>query len=239
MNDVRTDEQREVFDQWIKDLEETRNVRNDAKGVYFNAKISMISQRHELFTKVLIPVIAAIIATPYFLQIAHNEHYYFIGVAVLLSLVVYILLLMREAFDMEFEGLQRDEDRMVEVLQKKIALTERYLKEEEFSYENAEKLHFDIQNSPETSNLIETNENMNRARSNRENLPKDYTGELIMFAFLSGIFWILGSIFPMYFSPVVWVLGEIMILIFTSINVALFVSKIFSGVQNYVRRTLK
>ncbi len=237
-NDAQQQEAQEVFQKWSADIQSARDVRNMSLRVISERKLMVIDQKRTLF-KTIIELSVGIIIAPHLLGIAQNKSLYFVGIAILSVLILFIVLLFREIIDIDFQGLQKSEDDMVKVLERKIELVEKYINGRVFTYQKNKELFAEIINTPEAKKLSELDTQLKNDRDKRDGLPKDYTGELVMFLFYSGIFWILWSIFPNYFSWIVAVLGEALILIITSLNSAQVVSKTFSMCQNFVRQPSK
>ena len=231
-------EAKEVFKTWKANIQSARDVRNHSLRVLHDQKLKAIEEKRKLF-RTVIELSAGIIIAPEIFNLTHDRHFYFVGVGILSATVVFIVLLFREIIDGDFEGLQRSEDDMVAVLDRKISILEKYIRAGIFTYETDKNQYNETIETSEAKKLAELDQRLKNNRENRDKLPKDYTGELIMFLFLSGTFWVLAGILPQFFSWALAVLVEILILIITSINSAQLMSRTFSMLQDFTRRQLK
>ena len=232
------EENQKVHEAWRKEIEDTQEVRNHNLKMLHEQKLLVIEEMRRLF-RIVIELSVGIIIAPHIFDLLKNRTYYFIGVSFLSFVVIFIVLAFREALGRDFVGLQKSEDEMVVVLDNKISIVKKYLQAGIFNYEKDKEQYQEIINSAETRKLVDRADKLKLDRENRDNLPKDYSGELVMFLFISGIFWVLLGIFPEYMSWPVVILAELVIIIVTSTDSMWLIAKSFSATQNFLRRNTK
>jgi len=221
-----------------KEYSEVLTLSHEINKDLLRPRIEMINQRREIF-KFIVYLIAAIIGSSYFLNVSTSQNYYLIGVVLLVSIIIFIMLYLRETTDIGSIQLRDLQDMYNSILDDKIDLVLRHINEKKYSNTDIQAYFQELGNLPGAKKLADDIKTSREARENRKKELLDYSGELVMFLFLSGLFFIIGSIFPSHFNWLVILFGEIVILVIACTNFAILISKSFSFVIDRIRKTIK
>ncbi len=214
---------------WHETLQEDLRVKHELLQDFYKRKIELSSHRNELF-KLIIQLSAGAIIAPYLFNLSNNQTYYFVGNITLLILIVFLVLKNREEIDSEFNGIQKFEDDTVIAMDRKREITENYLKRQKFSFVEYEKYWEEIKSDPEIKVIKAKNDKNIKFRKSRQILPLSYTGQLVSFLFLSGIFWITAAILPNKIDPFSIILGELLIFVISTFDSSTKIAEIYSKV---------
>jgi len=221
-----------------KEYSEIPALRNEMNKNLVNRRIETVNQRRD-FLKFIVYLIAAIIGSSYFLNVSKSRIHYFTGIILLVSVIVFIILYLRETLDIDDINLRDLQDKYNLILDEKSDFVLNYITTKKYSDIDMENYFRELKNLSCAKELANDVKKDREAMKNRGKELLDYSGELIVFLFLSGIFFIVSSVFPSHFNWIIILFGEIIILLVACTNFAKLISRIFSFVINYIKKGLK
>lgn len=237
-NEEQHFETKEVFDRWNNELKSICELRDKSNDLIGERLIMLLGQKSELF-KSLITLSIGFLAVPYFLKNIKNNDYYFVAIVIFITLVIFIVLYLREFIDSDILSLRDLQDEYNEIAEAKQNLILEYQSKKIFTYDADANFRNELRNSSSIKKLKERMQKEKNNKLNKDEQIIDRSGMLIMFLFLSGILWILLSIAPKYFNWISIISLEIIIMIFVSNNSVMMIFKVYSYTQHYIRKLLK
>lgn len=234
MNEEETKNLELLQKEYSENLTLQHEINKDMSG----RRIETVNQQRDYF-KFLVYLVAAIIGSSYFLNISKSHTYYFIGVILLISVIIFIVLYLRETIDIDSVEFRNLQDKYNLALDEGVVLVLKYITEKKYSNIDIENYFKELKDLPRAKEIYDNVKRDKEAMKNREKEILNYSGEFIIFLFLSGIIFIIGSIFSIYFNWVVILFGEIIILFVACSNFAKFISKTFSFFIYHIKKYLK
>jgi hypothetical protein len=180
----------------LKKDEDISVIRDKATSYILELNSKSISEKREWFKHFTTLSSAVIGLLILFQNQAINHLYLFVGIILNLFLVIFILSFLRDTLDKESMDLQKLIDRYSTLVDNQKVLISKYFAKDNLKYEDIQQYFSESANSNDVKELQNSIEENKKKIGNRDKQFLDYTGEFIIFIFITGLFFIILAFIP-------------------------------------------
>lgn len=186
-------ESREIWEAFVQDRKDTNQIRDEMNRHIFEVRVKNIYERRD-FLKHITLISAAILGfLPVIVGQPINKAYLIIGAILHTLVIAMVLSYLREHLDSDSLGLQKSQDKYDDILGKKLELIDKYLAKQNLSPGDISQYYTELRGSKSAEDLQVEHEDLQTQRKNREQQLLDYFSELVIFLFVTGLFFVLIS----------------------------------------------